>query len=213
VNRKVAVEGGGPLQRKRETAKETSFSLTQILDAYWTLAADKAQGKSENQIRRWRNPRIKAFKNLIAVVGDANLNSLGADDFLDFRNWWWEKITSQTLIPSSANRDFTHIGSTFRLVCRAKRLLVPQGLGGLNFSEGEKRTRVPFSESWIRDKLLAPGALSGLNTEARCVLLGMVSDIREEARDWIEQRRRESYQGPDREDASRIREIWRSART
>jgi len=52
---------------------------------------------------------------------------------------------------------------------------VPQGLAGLNFSEGEKRTRVPFSEGWIRDKLLAPGALSGLNKEARCILLGMVN--------------------------------------
>ncbi len=175
ANRKIAVEGGDPLQKKKEEAKEPRLILSQALAAYWTLAADKAQGKSKDQIRRWRNPRIKAFKNLIAVVGDANLKDLGPDDFLDFRNWWWEKITTENLTPNSANKDFTHIGSTFRLVCKAKRLPVPQGLDGLNFSEGEKRTRLPFSEAWIREKILAPGALDGLNKEARVILLGMVN--------------------------------------
>lgn len=35
--------------------------------------------------------------------------------------------------------------------------------------------RPPFSEEWIKTKLLAPGALDGLNTQARCLLLGMIN--------------------------------------
>lgn len=157
------------------SARKPTISLSKCLDLYCGLAADKAQGKSPDPIRCWKNPRIKAFKNLIAVVGDVNLEDLGPDDFLDFRSWWWDKITAQGLTPNSANEDFTHIGLTFQLVCKAKRIAVPQGLDGLNFSQGEKRTRLLFSEAWIRDKILAPGALDGLNKEARCILLGMVN--------------------------------------
>lgn len=175
ANRKIAVSGGDPLQDKREAAKETRFTLSQVLEEYWVLAADRALGKSDDQIRRWKNPRKKAFKNLIDVVGDVALDALGPNSFLDFRGWWWDKITDEELTPNSANKDFTHIGSTFRLVCKAKRIPVPQGMDGLNFSEGDKGIRPPFSEAWIRDKILAPGALEGLNKEARCILLGMVN--------------------------------------
>ena len=45
----------------------------------------------------------------------------------------------------------------------------------MTIKEGEKRQRPPFSNEWIREKLLAPKALDGLNTEARCIVLGMVN--------------------------------------
>lgn len=35
--------------------------------------------------------------------------------------------------------------------------------------------RVAFSEAWIRDQIVGSGRLGGLNTEARCILLGMVN--------------------------------------
>lgn len=156
-------------------AKKPDFTLSKVLDLYWTLAVDKTQGKSPDQIRRWRNPRIKAFKNIIDVIGDLPLSEITADDLLDFRGWWWEKITTEDLTPNSANKDFTHIASTIRLVNQKKQLGLKLDLTGLNFSEGAKSTRLPFSEAWIRDTLLAPGALDGLNREARCILLGMVN--------------------------------------
>jgi integrase len=48
-------------------------------------------------------------------------------------------------------------------------------LSDLALKEDERRTRPPFSVDWIRDRLLALGALDGLNTEARCIVLGMVN--------------------------------------
>jgi integrase len=94
---------------------------------------------------------------------------------MDFRTWWWEKIETEDLTPNSGNKDFTHISSTIRLLNQTKRLGLTLTLTGLNFSEGEKRTRLPFSEGWLRNTLTAPGALDGLNLEARCILLGMVN--------------------------------------
>jgi integrase len=56
-----------------------------------------------------------------------------------------------------------------------KRLGLVLPLSDLSFKEGEAKQRPPFSDSWIRDKLLAPGVLDGLNDEARAILLVMIN--------------------------------------
>lgn len=56
-----------------------------------------------------------------------------------------------------------------------KRLGLSLPLGELSFKEGEKQTRPPFSEDWIRLRLLASGALDGLNGQAHALLLGMIN--------------------------------------
>ncbi len=149
--------------------------MSRALDLYWKLAADKALGKSGDQLRRWRNPRIKAVRNFVSVVGDKPLAEISADDMLDFRAWWLDRLEARGLTPNSANKDLIHLGDVLKTVNRMKRLGLALPLGELSFKEGEAKTRPPFSDAWIRDKLLAAGALDGLNTEARCIVLGMVN--------------------------------------
>ena len=62
-------------------------------------------------------------------------------------------------------------------IARAKRLDLKFTTDGLALADSaaKKRTRLPFSDSWIREKLLEPGALDGLNADARYILLGMVN--------------------------------------
>jgi integrase len=121
------------------------------------------------------NPVNKAVKNLISVIGDKRIDSITRDDMLDFRDWWAERLEKEDLTTNSANKDLTHIGKVLKRVNELKRLGVDLPLGGLAFKQGEAEQRPPFSSEWIRTRLLAPGALSGLNTEARCILLGMVN--------------------------------------
>jgi len=68
-------------------AKEPPLTVSKALEHYWTLAKDKTLGKSEDQLRRWKNPRKKAVGNFIAVVGDKAIKDITGDDMLDFRNW------------------------------------------------------------------------------------------------------------------------------
>lgn len=154
---------------------EPPITVTRALDLYWKLAADKALGKSDDQLRRWRNPRMKAIRNFVDVVGDKPLSEITADDMLDFRSWWFDRVEANGLTPNSANKDLIHLGDVLKTVNRMKRLGLTLPLGELPFREAEAKTRPPFSDAWIRDKLLAPGTLDGLNTEARCILLGMVN--------------------------------------
>jgi integrase len=103
------------------------------------------------------------------------LSDISGDDMLDFRQWWTEKLESEDLTPNSANKDLIHLGSVLKTINKRKRLGLVLPLTDLSFKGGENRQRPPFSVEWIKTKLLAPGALAGLNTEARCIVLGMVN--------------------------------------
>lgn len=156
-------------------AKEPPLTVSKALELYWTLAKDKTLGKSEDQLRRWKNPRIKAVKNFVAVVGDKAMKDITGDDMLDFRNWWMERLEEEDLTPNSANKDLIHLGDILKTVNRMKRLGLVLPLTDLSFKEADAKKRPPFTAKWIREKLMAPGALDGLNPEARAILLVMVN--------------------------------------
>ena len=155
-------------------AQGVGLTVTKALDQYWTLAADKTLGKSDDQLRRWRNPRLKAINNFVAVVGDKPIADITADDMLDFRQWWFDRIEAG-LSTNGANKDLIHVGDVLKTVNRMKRLHLDLPVSGLSFKKGEAQTRPPFSAEWIKDKLLAPDARSGLNDQARAILLAMVN--------------------------------------
>lgn len=79
------------------------------------------------------------------------------------------------LTPNSANKDLIHLSNIFKTVNKMKRLGLDLPLSDLSFKEGESRQRPPFSTDWIRNNLLANKALDGLNTDARCIVLGMIN--------------------------------------
>lgn len=157
------------------TLPDPGLKISRVLELFWQLTASDMHGKSQDQIRRARNPVIKAVKNFIDVIGDKPIDTINRDDMLDFRLWWIERLEQESLTKNSANKDFTHIGKVLRRVNELKRLHLDLPLGGLAFKEDEADKRPPFSTDWIKGKMLAPDALSGLNTEARCILLGMIN--------------------------------------
>jgi len=181
VQRMEAVIGKDGEPDMREAAAllggvgQPPITVTRALALYWDLVRDKTLGKSPDQLRRWENPRKKAVKNFVDVVGDKAIGDISGDDMLDFRQWWLERLETDGLTPNSANKDIIHLGDVLKTVNRMKRLGLVLPLSDLSFKEGEAKQRPPFSIDWIRDRLLAAGALDGLNKEARCVVLAMVN--------------------------------------
>lgn len=151
------------------------ITVSAALNEYWTLAKDKTVGKSDDQVRRWKNPRKKAIRNFINVVGDKAIADITGDDMLDFRSWWMDRIVEDGLSANAANKDLSHFGTIMKMVNSMKRLGLVLPLGDLSFAAGEAKKRPPFSESWINEQLLAPDALSGLNDEARAIFLVMIN--------------------------------------
>lgn len=156
-------------------ANEPDISVKRALELFWVLAEDKVLGKSDDQVRRWRNPHKKAIANFIEAVADKAINQIDREDMLEFRNWWMEKMKADGLTPNSANKDIIHFSKILRTVNEMKGLNIALPFGGLTLKEGEQRQRPSFSENWIRTKILADGALGQLNTEARCIVIGMIN--------------------------------------
>ncbi|TIR25956.1 MAG: integrase [Mesorhizobium sp.] len=156
-------------------AREPGIKISKALELYWGFAKQDTIGKSEDQLRRWEHPRKRAIANLIEEIGDKELSEITGDDMLDFRETWMERIAAGDAQPDTANKDFQHIGNILRTVVKMKRLGLVLPLDGLTFKADKERSRPPFSVEWIKTKLLAPGALDSLNTEARCILLGMIN--------------------------------------
>lgn len=181
VQRMEAVIGKDGEPDMREAAAllggvgQPPITVTRALALYWDLVKDKTLGKSPDQLRRWENPRKKAVKNFVDVVGDKAIDDISGDDMLDFRQWWLERLETDGLTPNSANKDIIHLGDVLKTVNRMKRLGLVLPLSDLSFKEGEAKQRPPFSTDWIRDRLLAAGALDGLNNEARSVVFAMVN--------------------------------------
>ncbi len=156
-------------------AQEPEITVTRALELYWELAREQTFGKSKDQLRRWRNPIIKSVRNFVSVVGDKPISRISGDDMLDFREWWLDRIENENLLPHSANKDLMHFGKVLKTVNKLKRLGLVLPLTDLALREGEAGQRPPFSDKWLRDKVLVLGALDGLNDEARCILLAMVN--------------------------------------
>lgn len=157
-------------------AAHSELTVTGALDRFWTVAKVKTRQKSADQIRRWENPRKKAVANFLTAMGqDIPIKDITTRDLFAFRAWWVDKMESDGLTAHSANKDFIHLTSIIKDVARAEEVSLRFNTTGLNIRDGEKGTRPPFSMEWIKDKLLANGALDGLNSEARGILLGMVN--------------------------------------
>lgn len=67
------------------TAKPPSLTVSRALERFWEIGKAKTLGKSEDQIRRWRNPRIKAVKNFVEAVGDIPVEDVTTRHLHDFK--------------------------------------------------------------------------------------------------------------------------------
>lgn len=154
-----------------------TLSLADALDDFWKVEAIRFKGKSEDQTRRAKNPRMKAIANFIKAVGDKPYLDITTADLHTFKRWWKDKILAENLTANSANKDFTYLTSTIRAVAANAGVLdkIKWDTRLLALPPDEPTVRRAFTTAWISDKLLSPGALAGLNGEARAILLGMVN--------------------------------------
>ncbi|OIQ30188.1 MAG: hypothetical protein BM562_10160 [Alphaproteobacteria bacterium MedPE-SWcel] len=144
------------------TVPAPEVTVSRAVEHYWSLTRDRVADKSPDQLRRWRNPRIKAARNFITLLGDKPISAISGEDMLAFRGWWLDRIDDEGLSANSANKDLIHLGDILKTVNKMKRLGLVLPLGDLALKEGKARPRLPFSSTWIREHLLAPGALDGL---------------------------------------------------
>jgi len=150
-------------------------TVSAALELFFEVSTDKIIGKTSDQIRRWRNPRKKAIALFIEAIGDKPISQITSDDMLKFREDLINRVSDGEITMQSANKDITHFVGTIKAVNRMKKLGVDLPFADLALKGGRQKKRQPFSREWIETKILAPGALDGLNPEARNILLMMIN--------------------------------------
>lgn len=143
------------------------------------IVPDELINKSAGQKAQWKKVKQRAVNNFIALCGDKAMTEITRDDALRLYRQWQERIAPKEGKPShsasSGNRDignmrvlydayFTHMGEIDR----------PNPFAKLNFTARIKRSRPPFDRAWLIGTILKPGALAGLNDEARGIVLALV---------------------------------------
>lgn len=157
-------------------------SITKAIEFYFeSIVPDKLRYKSEDQRRRWKNKRRSSVTTFVSLCGDKGMNDITRDDAQKVHAYWMKKIAPlkgvATHHPSTGNRDMgnlrTFYDGWFRYFGAAE---VKNPFDGLSFADrkSQKKKRPPFSVEWITGTLLKPGALQGLNAEARGIFLTLV---------------------------------------
>ncbi|MBD8894052.1 integrase [Labrenzia suaedae] len=178
VNRAVKLAEVGPdsganFQALFGTAKFPEIRFSDLLTEYERIAKDQIKGKSDDQLRVWRNPRKRAIKNWLSVVSDTSLDKTDQYQALEFKDWWLERLETEDLKSGSANKDLNHLAKMHREVCKFHRITQNDPFRGMLFPSDEEPEKHPFSRPWVQDKLL-PG-LATLNPEARAIVFVMAS--------------------------------------
>lgn len=157
----VAVMGG---------EEKPALRLSDLLPEFEAHKKSELLAMSEQQVKKWRNPKARAVGSLIAVVGDKALSELTRSDALSFRRWWQTKIEDDGLDLDTANKDFGHIAKMFHTVNNAYDLGLTSVFSKMRFEGNVEKQRAAFTAEFVRDQILAPGALDGLNEQARDIV-------------------------------------------
>ncbi|WP_085905863.1 site-specific integrase [Kiloniella majae] len=156
--------------------EEPELTLMQAEQRFIELVPEKLKGKNADQSRRWRNPRKKAIRNFISVIGDKPLSKITRDDALVFRDWWYRRISEEGLTENSANKDIGHIRQIFNTIKDRLRIPLPDDpFERLSFSEKRSSERLPLDRKFVQTELIDGKALAGLNEEAQALVMIMAS--------------------------------------
>jgi hypothetical protein len=153
-----------------------TVTMSEAQDQYFTLTKDKHLNKNEDQLKRWKNPVKKAVRNWIDLLGDKPLGEYVRNDALDFRQWWLDRVQDEGLTPNSANKDIGKLNQIWTTCNDKLQLGLNPIFSSLRLAEDQsEEVRHPFEPEFIKNKILNPETLDGLNFEARMCVYQMAS--------------------------------------
>jgi len=185
VSRVLALAGrdGETLEASPAKVEALLGGVPEVLPTFTEVWEDHAEAtrtarlrKSPGQEKRWRQARELALRNFLEVTGgDKAVDRITRDDARAFRDHLAERVAAGGYSHSAANKQIGALSVIWREWTERQGLTLDNPFRGLHLSGGQSGRRPPFSRAWVRDRLLAPGALDRLNPEARDILLVMVN--------------------------------------
>ena len=150
---------------KISTAEKTYFN---------EIVQNQISRKSPQQRNHWLTERKASFNCLIEQIGNKDINSVTREDALAFYRYLNKTVGAKERTASWGNHQLGRVRKFFNEYFNYIGVAdYNNPFAGLSFKDFTV-SRPPFSVAWIQQKILAPGALSGLNEEARHILLTLI---------------------------------------
>jgi integrase len=92
------------------------------------------------------------------------------NDGLDYADAWRKRVAKGDALAKTANKEMGQLSRMLKDVSVRRRLKLPDIFAGLRLRGEIEKSRCPFAPEFIQNRLLATGALDGLNEEARHVI-------------------------------------------
>ena len=156
---------------------KSAIKISQALRDFFAFEQPNLRRKNEDQLRKWKNPRIKAVNNFIKLCDDLPLDHIKREDILNLRSWWQERMEAEDVKPNSANKDFSHLRTLLFFAKDHYGLDIPveEMFSRVRF-KGTTSSRLPFETDFIKNELLNPKRLASLDQEC-CLLLYAMADL------------------------------------
>jgi integrase len=155
------------------TAPRPSFTLSRLFEEYESATKDEVKDMSPDQLRIWRNGRIRAVVQFVQVVGDKPVADLTHSDAIDYSEWWRARVVEDEVAAKTANKDMGQLSRMLKDMSIRRRLNLPDLFKGLHLRGETDKSRLPYEPAFIQTRFLG-GALDGLNEDARFVLYVMI---------------------------------------
>ena len=140
---------------------------------YLTFRRAEVENFPREKRRIWINAHKAAVANFLTVLGaDKPIAAVTRSDANAFRRWWSDRVADEGLEGEPANIQIGHIAVMLDRVALAHDLELTPVFAKMKLP-ADSEQGASFPTEWIRDRLLAPGALDGLNDEARRVIYVM----------------------------------------
>ncbi|SCX32054.1 hypothetical protein DSM25558_5371 [Agrobacterium sp. DSM 25558] len=162
----------------RDNAKSDDLPHRPRVSDIWKLYLQHNEagltGMSPNQMRKHKISRERAIRYFNDFIGDRELHSIDRADTIRFRDWWVRKIKDEKLKASSANRSFADIAGMHDIIDDGLHTQFHKAWEKIRIKETNATNldkRPPFPLHGSKKKILAPGALDGLNAEGKAIII------------------------------------------
>lgn len=164
----------GTIDRPKDTIRD-AFNL--YCDK---LSISETSRKSPEQLVRWRATKARAVDHFVALYGNVAMDELSRKHGRAFFDWWGERLRpdnkeGHAYRPNSANRELGNLRQLFR------EYWTYQGeedrdnpFRKLRFKDTPIESTPSFPDVWVRDKLLKPQALDGINADAQLIAYALI---------------------------------------
>lgn len=156
------------------TEKPGGFLLSRLFEEYEAATKDETRDFSPDQLRIWRNGRMRAVAHFVKLVGDKPVTEIIESDGIDYADWWRQRVLEEDIAVKSANKDIGQLSRMLKEMSIRRRLNLPDIFKGLRLRGEVDKSRQPFDPAFIQERFLKGDGLSGLNEDARLVLFVMM---------------------------------------